>query len=141
MVIQEDVARDGDMITLQPNLGTGSNIRPKGADFGLDHELSAPRKLGPSDLALLAAMNVAQVSVRKRPSVALLATGDELVLPGEDPSPDQIIASNVFALKAMIEAAGGTARILPIAPDNIESLTAAMMTFLSTRLRCDPANH
>jgi len=126
VVIQEDIARDGDRITLQPDLGTGPNIRPKGTDFGKDHCLSAPRILGPADLALLAAMNVGQVTVYRRPTVALLATGDELVMPGAAPKPNQIIASNVFALKAMIEAAGGSARMMPIAPDNMQALLAAM---------------
>jgi len=135
VVIQEDVARDGDRIILQPNLGNGTNIRPKGTDFARDHTLSAPRVLGPADLALLAAMNVGQVSVHKRPTVALLATGDELVMPGEAPTPDQIIASNVFALKAMIEAAGGTARIMPIAPDNLDSLIAAMIAMSDADLQ------
>jgi molybdopterin molybdotransferase len=62
--------------------------------------------------------------VRRRPIVALIASGDELVMPGEDPGPDQIIASNTFALAAMVEAAGGEARMLPIARDTEASLRA-----------------
>ena len=54
--------------------------------------------------------------------IALIATGDELVMPGEEPGPDQIIASNSFGLKAMLEAEGATVRLLPIARDNAESL-------------------
>ena len=126
VVIQEDVAREGDRITLLPPLGQGSNIRPEGADFPAGFAMASPRRLGPSDLALLAAMNVAEVTVAARPRVALLATGDELVMPGQDPGPDQIIASNVFALKAMIDAAGGEGVILPIAPDRADALEAAM---------------
>jgi molybdopterin molybdotransferase len=126
VVIQEDVSRDGDRITLLPTLGNGPNIRPMGADFGIGHELTAPRILGPAELALLAAMNVSLAQVRARPKVALLATGDELLMPGGDPRPDQIIASNIFALKAMIEAAGGVATILPIAPDDPDSLREIM---------------
>ncbi|SMY07962.1 molybdopterin molybdotransferase MoeA [Flavimaricola marinus] len=126
VVIQEDVSRDGDRITLLPSLGNGPNIRPLGADFGMDHSLTAPRRLGPAELALLAAMNVPEATVRMRPKVALLATGDELVMPGGNPGPDQIIASNVFALKAMIEAAGGEATIMPIAPDREDALQAIM---------------
>ncbi len=131
VVIQEDVARDGDQITLQPNLGTGANIRPAGADFAAGFQLNAPRVLTPSDLALLAAMNVARVTVAVRPRVALLATGDELVMPGQEPGRDQIIASNIFALKAMVDAAGGEGIILPIAPDREDALEAAMADMAS----------
>ncbi len=126
VVIQEDVARDGDRITLLPSLGRGPNIRPQGADFERDFKLLPPRILSAADLALLAAMNVATVRVAARPIVALLATGDELVMPGARPRPDQIIASNVFALKAMIDAAGGDARILPIAADTEAALSRAI---------------
>ena len=126
VVIQEDVAREGDTVTLQPNLGNGPNIRPAGADFPAGFTLHAPRRLTPSDLALLASMNLAEVTVARRPRVALLATGDELVMPGETPGADQIIASNIFALKAMVDAAGGDGLILPIAPDREEALEEAM---------------
>jgi molybdopterin molybdotransferase len=67
-------------------------------------------------------MNVAEVTVSRKPAVALLATGDELVMPGETPNDNQIIASNTFGLAAMLEAAGATARMLPIARDNEASL-------------------
>ena len=70
-------------------------------------------------------MNIADVPVRRRPVVALIATGDELVMPGETPSRDQIIASNSFGLKAMLDAAGAEARLLPIARDNLPSLRTA----------------
>jgi molybdopterin molybdotransferase len=68
---------------------------------------------------------VASVVVFRKPVVALIATGDELVLPGETPGPDQIIASNALGLAAMVEAAGGTARVLPIARDRIDALQGA----------------
>jgi molybdopterin molybdotransferase len=71
-------------------------------------------------------MNVAQVTVARRPIVALIATGDELVMPGEDPRPDQIIASNAFALKAMAEAEGAEARLLPIARDTEADLRTVL---------------
>jgi len=100
VVIQEDVTRDGDTITLRD------------------------RRLRGVDLGLIAAMNCAEVTVTRRPDVAIIATGDELVMPGEQPRADQIIASNAFALKAMAEAEGATARILPIARDTEASLRA-----------------
>lgn len=122
VVLQEDVARDGDRITIAAP-SANANIRPRGADFAMGQQV-APRRLAPNDLALLAAMNVAQVVVRRRPVVAIIATGDELVMPGEEPGPDQIIASNSFAIKALAEAAGAEARLLPIARDTESSLRA-----------------
>ncbi|MCB2111441.1 MAG: molybdopterin molybdotransferase MoeA [Defluviimonas sp.] len=125
VVLQEDVTRDGATIALTGQLGEGTNIRPAGQDFRAGDRVVAPRRLSPRDLALLAAMNVPDVTVARRPVVALIATGDELVMPGEEPGPDQIIASNSFAIAAMAEAAGAEARLLPIARDREESLRAA----------------
>jgi molybdopterin molybdotransferase len=106
VIIQEDVDRDGDLITLHPDLDRGPYVRPLGMDFAIGATLTAPRVLGARDLALIAAMNHAEVTVTRRPEVALIATGDELVMPGETPGPDQIIASNAFGLKAMVERTG-----------------------------------
>lgn len=122
VVIQEDVERDGDRITLGRNLGTGHNVRPSGADFKAGDGMAAPRRLSPADVALAAAMNAPTLTVSRKPVVALIATGDELVMPGEDPRPDQIIASNTYGLKARIEAEGAEARLLPIARDRRDSL-------------------
>ncbi len=134
VIIQEDVDRDGETITLKDNLDTKSYIRPAGADFPADFNLTAPRVLRPSDLALLAAMNVAEIEVARKPHVALIATGDELVMPGGDPRPDQIIASNIFGLKALIERTGGTADILPIAKDTAPALRAVLEQAVSADL-------
>lgn len=125
VVIQEDVIRDGDRITVKPGADAGPHIRPQGQDFRVGDSLS-PRLLRPNDLALLAAMNIPTVQATRRPVVALVATGDELVMPGEDPAPDQIIASNSFALKAMVEAGGGLARLLPIARDTEAKLATVL---------------
>ncbi len=116
VVIQEDVTAEGQTILLGAGLDGATNIRPMGQDFRAGDSLP-PRRLRPADLALLAAMNIDRVTVRRRPVVALIATGDELVMPGETPRPDQIIASNGFALKAMAEAEGAEVRMLPIARD------------------------
>lgn len=125
VVIQEDVTRDGDRITLGDNLGDNTHIRPVGADFKTGDRITAPRVLRPADIALLASMNIGAVTVSRKPQVALISTGDELVMPGEDPGPDQIIASNTFGLKAMLDGIGAQARILPIARDTRASLEAA----------------
>ena len=125
VVIQEDVERRGDLISLSTDMDRKDNIRPAGTDFRSGTVISAPRVLAPQDVALLASMNIASVPVRRKPVIALLATGDELVMPGETPGPDQIIASNSFGLHAMLEALGATPRLLPIARDTNTSLETA----------------
>lgn len=125
VVIQEDVTRRGDLITLGHKIGAKTNIRPAGGDFKAGDVLSGPRVLRPADIALLASMNHGTVPVTRKPVVAILATGDELVQPGEDPGPDQIVASNSYGLAALLEAAGTEVRMLPIARDTTASLTEA----------------
>ncbi len=122
VVIQENVTRDGDDIVLSEDLTKNINIRPQGTDFSKDFSLNSPRVLTAPDLALIAAMNHATVVVARRPKVALISTGDELLMPGGTPGPDQIIASNVFALQAMLRDAGADPNVLPIAPDTPEAL-------------------
>lgn len=121
VVIQENVSRVGDTIT-QTDVSSTTNIRDIGADFKVGDTVKAPRRLTPRDLALLAAMNISELTVTRKPVVALIATGDELVMPGETPNDAQIIASNSFGLAAMVGAAGGIARMLPIARDDEASL-------------------
>ena len=122
VVIQEDVIASGDRITLRDGADNATHIRPSGQDFRAGDSLS-PRLLRANDLALLASMNIASVAVTRRPVVAIIATGDELVMPGETPAADQIIASNAFTLAALVENAGAEARLLPIARDTVASLT------------------
>lgn len=123
VIIQENITREGDVITVT-DLGRGANIRPEGGDFTIGDTL-APRRLRPADLALLASMNIDKVPVRRRPDVAILATGDELVEPGATPGPDQIIASNSYGLHGLLTEAGACPRLLPIAPDEMEPLLAS----------------
>ncbi len=122
IAIQEDITAVGAKITLNTTASAGDNIRPKGQDFAHGQVFQPPHPLRPNDLALLAAMNIPQFSVVRRPIVALMATGDELVMPGESLRADQIVASNTFALAAMVEQLGGEARILPIARDTEDHL-------------------
>jgi len=122
VVIQEDVTRDGDAIRLGDTIEENSHIRPSGSDFRAGQRIEAPRRLAPADLALAASMNAPVLQVTRKPVVALVATGDELVSPGEEPRRDQIVASNTYGLKALIEAEGGHARLLPIARDSEASL-------------------
>ncbi|SHI34006.1 molybdopterin molybdotransferase [Palleronia salina] len=125
VIIQEDVARDGDRITLGDRLDTGHHVRAAGQDFRQGDAFQPRGALRPVDLALIAAMGHGQVTVTRRPEVAIIATGDELVAPGETPGPDQIVASNNLGLAAMIDRAGGRARLLPIARDTTASLDTA----------------
>ena len=122
VIIQEDVTREGDVITLGDRLDHQTNIRPAGSDFRKGQTLDAPRVLRSADVALAASMNLPTLPVARKPVVAIIATGDELVQPGEDPRADQIVASNSYGIKGMAEAAGAHARLLPIARDRVESL-------------------
>lgn len=124
VVIQENTSRQGKLMTITDGPGDGDNIRPAGSDFTVGTTLSAPRALNARDVALMASMNIAHVTVRRRPVVAIMATGDELVAPGGVPTQDQIIASNSYGLKAMAEDAGAQVRLLPIAQDSLASLSA-----------------
>ncbi len=126
ILIQEDTTRDGDVITVGENPDTKAYIRPAGGDFKIGDVITAPRVLCASDIALLASMNIPEVTVQRKPQIALVATGDELVMPGENPSASQIISSNNFGLKALVEAHGAEGRLLPIAKDTPESLRAVL---------------
>lgn len=125
VIIQENITCDGPNITLDDSANETPYVRPAGADFQAGDIIQAPRTLAPSDIALLAAMNIARVPVTRRPVVAIIATGDELVQPGEAPRNDQIIASNSYGLAALIQNLGAHPRLLPIARDNIAALELA----------------
>ncbi len=119
IVIQEDTqALDDGRVEIREAPPAGHYVRPAGLDFAQGAILlEAGRALDAGDIALAAAMNHAALSVRSKPRVAIIATGDELVLPGEEPGPDQIVASNIYALAAIITRAGGEAIDCGIARD------------------------
>lgn len=121
VVIQEDTERRGALMTILADQSS-SHVRPAGQDFALGDTLDAPLLLTPNHIALAAAMNHAALPVRRKPIVALISTGDELVSPGNALGAGQIVASNTYGLKALIEANGAEARLLPIARDTRESL-------------------
>lgn len=123
IVIQEDVDRDGERITVREGAAAGTYVRPAGLDFAAgDVGLRAGRVLSPRDVAFAAAMDHPWLAVRRRPRVALLASGDEIVRPGEPIGPNQIVSSNTLGLAAFVRSCGGEAIDLGIAPDTIEGL-------------------
>ncbi|MEM7211320.1 MAG: gephyrin-like molybdotransferase Glp [Pseudomonadota bacterium] len=126
VLIQENGTAEEGYLTVKTSPSVGENIRPAGGDFQSGQRLEAPRRLTSRDIALLAAMNVPKVEVHRKPVVALIPTGDELVLPGEEPGPDQIVTSNNFGLAAMLEQIGAQPRLCPIARDNSQSLLEAL---------------
>lgn len=123
VVIQENVSREDNVITAdQPTLA-GANIRAAGNDFTEgDTLLHRGRRLDAHAATLAAAMGYGEVHVARRPVVALLATGDELVPPGTVPGPDQIVSSNPVGLAALVADAGGEPRDLGITPDDKAAL-------------------
>ena len=126
ILIQENAAREGETLTVTEAPAPGAHVRPAGGDFRAGDRIAAPRRLTARDVALIASMNIAEVVVARRPEVAVIPTGDELVLPGGDPGPDQIVASNNFGLAALLSAIGARPRLCPIARDSRESLVAAL---------------
>ncbi len=127
VIIQETVDVEPDGIRPRNMEAVGRHIRPAGLDFAEgDVLLRAGLRLAPRAVALAAAMGHAWLPVRRRPKVALLATGDELVRPGETARPDQIVASNIYAVAGQVETAGGEPVDLGIAADDFASLESAI---------------
>ena len=127
ILIQENGEAGNGAVTVREAPPPGRHIRPAGLDFREgDALLAAGRKLEARELALAAAMNHAAVPVRRRPLVAVLATGDELVPPGGTPGPDEIVASNTFGIAAQVAKAGGTPRDLGIVRDDRVAIARAV---------------
>jgi molybdopterin molybdotransferase len=123
IIIQEDAERDGDMVVVREGAAAGRYVRPAGLDFREgDVGLPAGRRLTVRDVGLAAAMNRPWLLVRRRPRVAILPTGDEVVMPGDPVGLNQIVSSNGLALGALVEACGGVPLHLPIAPDDSSAL-------------------
>ena len=127
VVIQEDTIADGNTITVKQAAVAGRHIRPVGVDFRHgDVLLKAGSRLTDRDLSLAASMNYPELPVRCRPKVALLATGDELVMPGTTPGPGQIVFSNGYALHALMRSEGAETIDLGIAADTMAATTAGI---------------
>jgi molybdopterin molybdotransferase len=128
ILLQEDarVVEEGKVEALE-STAAGRHIRKAGLDFrDGDALLPAGRMLDPAALSLAAAANHAKLPVVARPRVAILATGDELLPPGSEPGPDQIIASNGYGVAALVSADGGVAIDLGIVADDKAQIAAAV---------------
>ncbi|TAD92321.1 MAG: molybdopterin molybdenumtransferase MoeA [Alphaproteobacteria bacterium] len=126
VVMQEDVRQSGEAILVPGGIAPGTFVRRAGMDFAHGVTgLRAGRRLTARDIGLAAAMDHPWLTVRRRPVVALLPTGDEVVRPGDPRGPSQIVSANALALAAMVEQAGGCVRQLGIAPDRPEAIAEA----------------
>lgn len=123
IIIQEDTAASDGTVTVRESAKAGTYIRRAGLDFSEgDVGVRAGDRLTARQVGLAAAMNVPWISVASRPRVGLIATGDEIVRPGENIGSNQIVSSNALALAGLIRATGGIAVDLGIARDNVDSL-------------------
>jgi len=123
IIIQEVTEADGDQVVIKETAPTGDFVRPAGLDFRAGEVLlTAGKVLSARDIGLCAAMNVPWLTVRRKPRVAILATGDEVVMPGDPLGPDQIVSSNSLALAAYVDVMGGVPVNLGIARDTMDSL-------------------
>lgn len=125
VVIQEDTERDADNVTVTQAVTRGRHVRGAGGDFREgDVLLRAGRVLTARDIGLLSAMNWPWLPVVRRPRVAILSTGDEIVMPGEPVGDSQIVSANGPALAAFVTAMGGEPMLIGIAPDRADALGA-----------------
>lgn len=123
IIIQENVTANGSQIIINQSAPMGKFVRPAGLDFKSGETLLlAGTVLDPQSLSLCASMDYAEVTVVRKPRIAVLATGDELVMPGEKTAEGQIIASNTFGIAAIAATAGGEVSNLGIASDRLEDL-------------------
>ena len=135
VVIQENAEQREGQVVLRDSPNPGSHIRRKGLDFCTgDILLRSGRRLSPRDIGLAAAMNVTWLPVRRKPRVAVLATGDELVMPGEATGLDRIVSSAAFTVAAFVRQFGAEPILLGIAADIEDSLMAKMQEARDTDL-------
>ncbi|XKH35632.1 gephyrin-like molybdotransferase Glp [Azospirillum doebereinerae] len=125
VVMQEDCSADDASVLIGRAVVAGRFVRPAGFDFPQGRELLPKgRRLTARDIALAAGGNVPWLSVHRRPRVAVLATGDEIALPGDPLGPSQIVSTNALGLCALVATQGGTAHNLGIARDTVDSVAA-----------------
>jgi molybdopterin molybdotransferase len=127
VALQENATREGDLVVIEGCVTPGRFVREAGLDYRQGEVgLAAGRRLGARDLGLAASMGRAWLEVRRRPRIGLLATGDELVMPGITPGPAEIVSSNTPTLAAMLRAWGAEPLDLGIARDEAATLARAL---------------
>ena len=125
ILLQEDAERSGDTVMVNEAVVAGRHIRRAGQDFSKgDTVIAAGRRMTARDVGLAAAANHPWLSVHRKPRVAILATGDEIAMPGEPIPPGGIVSSNSHALAALVRAVGGEPAVLPVAKDTTEAIAA-----------------
>ncbi len=134
VLLQEDASAAGGRVTVNETVRAGRWVRRRGLDFAEGEELlPAGRRLTARDIGLAAASNHPWLAVHRRPRIGILATGDEIALPGDPIPPGGIVSSNAHALAALVRAAGGEPLVLPIAPDDSRAIAEAA----AAAQRCD----
>ena len=125
ILLQEDAAATGTEVRVNEAVTVGRHIRRAGQDFAAgDVVVPGGRRLTARDIGLAAAANHPWLTVHRRPRVAILATGDEIAMPGEPIPPGGIVSSNSHALAALVRAMGGDPVVLPVAADTREAVAA-----------------
>jgi molybdopterin molybdotransferase len=125
VLLQEDASEADGIVTVNEAATKARHIRRAGQDFSeRDVLVQAGRRLTARDIGLAASGNHPWLSVHRRPRVAILATGDEIALPGEPIPPGGIVSSNAHALAALMRAQGCDPTVLPIAADTLEAIAA-----------------
>lgn len=125
ILLQEDATRTGETMQVNETVRAGRHIRRAGQDFAAgDVVVPVGRRLTARDVGLAAAANHPWLTVHRRPRIAVLATGDEIALPGEPLPPGGIVSSNSHALAALVRAAGGEPMVLPVARDDLAAIAA-----------------
>jgi molybdopterin molybdotransferase len=125
ILLQEDAERSGDTVVVSEAVVAGRHIRRAGQDFSKgDTVIPAGRRITARDVGLAAAANHPWLNVHRKPRVAILATGDEIAMPGEPIPSGGIVSSNSHALAALVRAAGGEATVLPVAKDTTAAVAA-----------------
>jgi len=134
VVMQEDCTADATTVRIGRAVASGRFVRHAGFDFAMGEELLPKgRRLTARDIALAAGANVPWLSVHRRPRVAVLATGDEIALPGDPLGPSQIVSTNALGLCALVTTQGGVAHNLGIARDTADSVA----TMAAGAVGCD----
>jgi molybdopterin molybdotransferase len=132
---QEILEISGDGVSLKSRPGTAEFIRRPGADFTVgDHLLERGVRIGPGELTLIAAANLASAEVVREPRVAICTAGDELVTPGSTLHEGQSVDSASHSLDALVRSWGGVSQVHPILPDELQAITTSLRNALKT---CD----